>query len=338
MQPTTRPPARKSINVVPTNQSEKDASDPCYLGSALMRDSVKWVAVSKLKGELVRRTATLNGVASHRDKDEPRNSLKPSVRALAVLSIVAHVCEEDLWVDPPKLWRENRKYSDGTDVELRKTKMSLIAEPVDCDGYEQDWATYLANVEAIQAKAARRDAIRESFLLPKGNDGVAKLKLRHAIFLEAGGSDSLREPASDEDKQIAAAGERHAIYTAVLKISVARSFDGWPMSEEIKDAWEELKRAGTHQVNPLPLYDEYGKLVSPCEYEKRLQGATASIRFTLVHHFFPNEQTNVFTANVVGMDVISPSKPELIIQSTSKERKDNPSRDDGERPRKKRAT
>ena len=68
--------------------------------------------------------------------------------------------------------------------------------------------------------------------------------------------------------------------------------------------------AETHQVNPLPAYDQNGVLLEPHYYGKRLDGATVVIRFELSHYLIrkgkDKRATDTFSARVVQLRVILP--------------------------------
>lgn len=83
----------------------------------------------------------------------------------------------------------------------------------------------------------------------------------------------------------------------------------WPTSTP--EAAEALaSAAATHQVNPLPGYDQNGVLLEPQYYGKRLDGATVVIRFELYHYLIhkgkESRTTDIFSARVVQVRVILP--------------------------------
>jgi len=83
----------------------------------------------------------------------------------------------------------------------------------------------------------------------------------------------------------------------------------WPTSTP--EAAEALAAAAeTHQVNPLPGYDQNGVLLEPQYYTKRLDGATVIIRFELTHYLIRKGKdqpaVDTFSARVVQLRIILP--------------------------------
>ncbi|KAJ8519659.1 hypothetical protein ONZ45_g3411 [Pleurotus djamor] len=308
----------------------KENPDSVYLGSASMSESLEWIRdghTDRLVGKSTALIAAVGGEAVDKEAtNNPDNAVETVVQEPAVLSIVACVSEKDLWVATDGFWSGPKAYPDGRMSRFEDIKMSFMVEPVVCDGYEQDWMAYITNAGAIQGKVASRNSLRSGFLLPKGIDGLSKLKFRHAIFSEVDDSESQAEDEDPEGEN----DERTDLATW--------SFDNWPVRASAQDALETLKEAKTHQLNPLPLFGEDGKLVSPNEYRKRLQGATVAIKFMLVHHFIKNKNFDSFAADIVNIDIISPAKPKpkVVVQSPSRKRKYS-MRSGGGSPSKKRA-
>lgn len=83
----------------------------------------------------------------------------------------------------------------------------------------------------------------------------------------------------------------------------------WPTSTP--EAAEALAAAAeTHQVNPLPAYDQNGRLLEPQYYTKRLDGATVAIRFELNHFLIykgkDQRAVDTFSARLVQIRIILP--------------------------------
>lgn len=83
----------------------------------------------------------------------------------------------------------------------------------------------------------------------------------------------------------------------------------WPTSTP--EAAEALAAAAeTHQVNPLPAYDQNGVLLEPQYYGKRLDGATVIARFGLTHHLIrkgkDKRAVDTFSARIVQLRIILP--------------------------------
>ena len=83
----------------------------------------------------------------------------------------------------------------------------------------------------------------------------------------------------------------------------------WPTSTPT--AAEALAAAAsTHQVNPLPAYDQNGVLLEPQYYTKRLDGATVVIRFELNHYAIQQKDkkriVDTLSARIIQIRVILP--------------------------------
>ena len=83
----------------------------------------------------------------------------------------------------------------------------------------------------------------------------------------------------------------------------------WPTSTP-EAAMALAVAAQTHQVNPLPGYDQNGVLLEPHYYGKRLDGATVVIRFELFHYLIRKGKDkhgiDTFSARVVQLRIILP--------------------------------
>jgi len=68
----------------------------------------------------------------------------------------------------------------------------------------------------------------------------------------------------------------------------------WPVHERAKPA---LGRAAvTHNISPLPAYDEEHTLIAPNNYHRKLCGAIVQVHFAIVHYFIKQSKKSVFTA------------------------------------------
>ena len=67
--------------------------------------------------------------------------------------------------------------------------------------------------------------------------------------------------------------------------------------------------AETHQVNPLPAYDQNGVLLEPQYYSKRLDGATVVLCFELTHYLIHKKDQHAIdtlSAHIVQLRIILP--------------------------------
>lgn len=96
------------------------------------------------------------------------------------------------------------------------------------------------------------------------------------------------------------------ITNVLLDVAYTRS---WPTSTP--EAAEALAAAAeTHQVHPLPAYDQNGVLLEPQYYGRRLDGATVVARFELTHYLIrkgkDGRAVDTFSARIVQLRVILP--------------------------------
>ncbi|KAG2336696.1 hypothetical protein BDR05DRAFT_1005627 [Suillus weaverae] len=62
----------------------------------------------------------------------------------------------------------------------------------------------------------------------------------------------------------------------------------------------------THNICPLPAYDEDHILIPPLQYEEKLKGALVEAHFAFCHHCMKNSKRDIFEAIVRELIVLSP--------------------------------
>jgi hypothetical protein len=68
----------------------------------------------------------------------------------------------------------------------------------------------------------------------------------------------------------------------------------WPVAEKCKGHLEDL--ISTHDIQPLPAYDENHNLISPHLYESKLKGALIEVHMAFCHHRIAKSKWDVFNA------------------------------------------
>ena len=78
----------------------------------------------------------------------------------------------------------------------------------------------------------------------------------------------------------------------------------WPVTEKTKEVLQQAAR--THNVVPLPAFDEVHDPIAPEDYERKLSGAVVEVHFALMHYLIKQEKKSVFTAVVRQIVVLRP--------------------------------
>ena len=90
--------------------------------------------------------------------------------------------------------------------------------------------------------------------------------------------------------------------------SIETLTEQWPVSEKAKEALEHV--AQTHNVVPLPVYDEDQECIAPADYHRKLSGAVAEVHFALMHYLIKQEKKSIFSAVVRQIIVLrAPTAP-----------------------------
>ncbi|OAX30739.1 hypothetical protein K503DRAFT_178495 [Rhizopogon vinicolor AM-OR11-026] len=65
----------------------------------------------------------------------------------------------------------------------------------------------------------------------------------------------------------------------------------WPVADRCKDHLQDL--ISTHEIRPLPAYDENHALIPPLQYESKLKGALVEVHMSIYHHRFKSKKRDV---------------------------------------------
>ena len=86
------------------------------------------------------------------------------------------------------------------------------------------------------------------------------------------------------------------LLTLVTAESLSSEFDmaSWPVSDRCKDHLHEL--VSSHNIQPLPTYDENHNLISPSQYESKLKGALVKVHMAIYHHHIKPSKHDIFNA------------------------------------------
>ena len=109
------------------------------------------------------------------------------------------------------------------------------------------------------------------------------------------------------------------LLTLVTAESLSSEFDmaSWPVSDCCKDHLHEL--VSSHNIQPLPAYDENHNLISPSQYESKLKGALVEVHMAIYHHHIKSSKRDIFNAVLRELIVLAP--PAALPTSPFKRRR-----------------
>ena len=78
----------------------------------------------------------------------------------------------------------------------------------------------------------------------------------------------------------------------------------WPVQDRTRAAFEWA--ATTHNVSPLPAFDEFHSPIAPTDYQTKLCGVVVQVHLGLKHYLIKQEKKSVFTAVAREIVVLHP--------------------------------
>ncbi|EEB89612.1 hypothetical protein MPER_12270 [Moniliophthora perniciosa FA553] len=124
-----------------------------------------------------------------------------------------------------------------------------------------------------------------AFISPSEESKFGRLKLKHSIF-------QLKNSSPVESE-----AELDPVFT----------WEGWPTnSDAAAKALDDLRKEGTHVLVPMPAFDIEDNLIFPTKYRSSLQNTVVEVHFTLGHWKFTGEKKDVFRANIIKVNVLTP--------------------------------
>jgi hypothetical protein len=82
--------------------------------------------------------------------------------------------------------------------------------------------------------------------------------------------------------------------TAAEGLGPEFSIETWPVADRCKGSLEDL--VSSHDIQPLPAYNEKHVLIPPFGYESKLKGALIEVHMVFYHHRIKRTKWNVFNA------------------------------------------
>jgi hypothetical protein len=94
------------------------------------------------------------------------------------------------------------------------------------------------------------------------------------------------------------------VKTAAESLGLEFSIETWPVADRCKGLLEDL--ISSHDIQPLPAYDEKHVLVPPFQYESKLKGALVEVHMAFHQHRIKRTKWNVFNAVLRELIVLRP--------------------------------
>ncbi|KIK77994.1 hypothetical protein PAXRUDRAFT_834770 [Paxillus rubicundulus Ve08.2h10] len=111
-----------------------------------------------------------------------------------------------------------------------------------------------------------------------------------------------------EKKQESAEEEQNssteASSTAVENLGPEFSMETWPVAKWCQSQLQGL--LPTHDICPLPAYEEDGSLIQPRQYESKLRGALVEVHMSFCYHHIKILKKHVFNAIPRQLIVLRP--------------------------------
>ncbi|KAG2138762.1 hypothetical protein BD769DRAFT_1384533 [Suillus cothurnatus] len=152
----------------------------------------------------------------------------------------------------------------------------------------------------------------ETFSVIYDSLGHRSIKLTHNLF-EVKTKDNVNEPDATTSSIIPSddADSDNSLLGPEFNMAT------WPVAERCKGHLEDL--ISTHDIQPLPAYDENHNLIPPHLYESKLKGALVEVHMAFCHHRIAKSKRDVFNAILRELIVLSP--PSAMPTSPFKRRR-----------------
>jgi hypothetical protein len=111
------------------------------------------------------------------------------------------------------------------------------------------------------------------------------------------------------------------VFTLATADSLSSEYNmaSWPVSDRCKGYLHELM--SSHNIQPLPAYDENHDLIPPSQYESKLKGALVKVHMAIYHHRIKSSKRDIFNAVLRELIVLAP--PAAMPTSPFKRRRLN---------------
>ncbi|KAG1732556.1 hypothetical protein EDB19DRAFT_1831263 [Suillus lakei] len=161
----------------------------------------------------------------------------------------------------------------------------------------EDFPAILNNLHAFEKLVpSKRDY--ETLSIIHDSLGHRTIKLTHSLFkAKTTDNENQRDPnASDNDGNDS---------TTTVDSGLGSEFNiaTWPVAEQCKGHLEDL--VSTHDICPLPAYNENHILIPPLQYESKLKGAHVEVHMAFCHHHINKSKHDIFNSILQELIVLS---------------------------------
>ncbi|KAG1758310.1 hypothetical protein EDD22DRAFT_998796 [Suillus occidentalis] len=177
----------------------------------------------------------------------------------------------------------------------------------------EDFPAILDNLNAFE-KLVPSKTNYERLSVIHDSLGHRTIKLTHSLF-EAKTTDNENQRdhnASDNDGN-------NSTTTVDSGLGSEFNITTWPVAERCRNHLEDL--VSTHDICPLPAYNENHILIPPHQYESKLKGALVEVHMAFCHHRINKSKRDIFNCILRELIVLSP--PAAMPTSPFKRRRLN---------------
>ncbi|KIJ09216.1 hypothetical protein PAXINDRAFT_17684 [Paxillus involutus ATCC 200175] len=157
-----------------------------------------------------------------------------------------------------------------------------------------DYATTIENICALQ-KLAHKPEAEEYVSIIQEALGKPQIKLCHTLF------EKKQESAEEEQNS---STEASSTGTAVENLGPEFSMETWPVAERCQLQLQEL--LPTHDICPLPAYEEDRSPIPPRQYESKLRGTLVEVHMSFCYHHIKKSKKHIFNAIPRQLIVLRP--------------------------------
>ncbi|KAG1899828.1 uncharacterized protein F5891DRAFT_1189291 [Suillus fuscotomentosus] len=144
-----------------------------------------------------------------------------------------------------------------------------------------DFSAIVSNLSAFE-KLAPRERSHETLSVIRDTIGRRSIKLTHRLF-----------EAIDRDQDNNTSNDNNSSTNATPTDSLGSEYDitTWPVANRCKGHLQDI--VSSHNIRPLPAYDESHVLIPPLQYEVKLKGALVEVHMAFCHHHMKTSKCDI---------------------------------------------
>ncbi|KAG0695959.1 hypothetical protein DFH29DRAFT_1004996 [Suillus ampliporus] len=162
----------------------------------------------------------------------------------------------------------------------------------------EDFSAILDNIQVFE-KLIPRERDYETLSMIHNSLGHRSIKLTHSLF-EAKADDEEHEKNINDEID----GDSNGSTSTADSLNSDFNMSSWPVADRCKDHLHEL--ISTHNIQPLPAYDENHNLIPPIQYESKLKGVLVEVHMAICHHCIKSSKCDIFNAVLQELIVLAP--------------------------------